>query len=108
MKNLPAASSQDRPAINRPTYADIDSYAWLILQHERKPLSALPECRREAELQLWAMWALIPPEQRGQAAIEAAFAKSRAGRRSEATRSRAKSDFARRPRKAEVAELSPA
>jgi hypothetical protein len=38
----------------RPPFEEIDFYAGLILQHEGLPPSALPDCRREAELQLWA------------------------------------------------------
>ncbi len=38
----------------RPPLAEIEYYARIILQHEGRPLSALPDCLREAELQLWA------------------------------------------------------
>lgn len=38
----------------RPPLAEIEYYARIILQHEGRPLSALPDCRKEAELQLWA------------------------------------------------------
>jgi hypothetical protein len=38
----------------RPPLEEIDYYARMILQHEGLPPSALPDCRREAELQLWA------------------------------------------------------
>jgi len=38
----------------RPPLEEIEYYARVILQHEGHPLSALPDCRREAELQLWA------------------------------------------------------
>lgn len=43
----------------RPSFEEVDHYARLILQHERQPMSALPEAQREAELQLWAMRALL-------------------------------------------------
>ncbi len=38
----------------RPSFDEIECYARIILQHEGRPLSALPDCRREAELHLWA------------------------------------------------------
>jgi hypothetical protein len=38
----------------RPPLEEIDTYARMILQHEGLPPSALSDCRREAELQLWA------------------------------------------------------
>lgn len=38
----------------RPTLDEIEYYARAILQHEGRPVSALPDCRREAMLQLWA------------------------------------------------------
>jgi hypothetical protein len=38
----------------RPPLEEIEFYARVILQHEGHPPSALPDCRREAELQLWA------------------------------------------------------
>jgi hypothetical protein len=37
----------------RPSREETESYARLIVQHEGHPPSALPACRREAELQLW-------------------------------------------------------
>lgn len=44
----------------RPSFEEVDQYARLILQHEHRPLTALPEAQREAELQIWAMRALLP------------------------------------------------
>jgi hypothetical protein len=38
----------------RPSLEEVDSYARIILHHEGRPPSALPDCRKEAELQLWA------------------------------------------------------
>lgn len=38
----------------RPSLDETERYARLILHHEGRPPSALPDCRREAELQLWA------------------------------------------------------
>jgi hypothetical protein len=43
----------------RPSFEEVDQYARLILQHERRPASALPECQREAEIQLWTMRTLL-------------------------------------------------
>ncbi|HWA25838.1 MAG TPA: hypothetical protein VG734_09265 [Lacunisphaera sp.] len=37
----------------RPTFDEIECYARMILQHEGRPPSSLPDCRREAMLQLW-------------------------------------------------------
>jgi len=44
----------------RPTLDEIDFYAQIILQHEGRPASALADCRREAELQLWVDRSLRP------------------------------------------------
>ncbi|MEJ1974235.1 MAG: hypothetical protein WDM96_17785 [Lacunisphaera sp.] len=44
----------------RPTFAEVDYYARLILRHEQRPLSALSDCRREAEIQLWIVRSLAP------------------------------------------------
>jgi hypothetical protein len=38
----------------RPPSEEIEWYARMILNHEGRPPSALPDCLREAELQLWA------------------------------------------------------
>lgn len=44
-----------RPAKTQlPTVDETECYAHIILQHEGRPASSLPDCRREAELQLWA------------------------------------------------------
>jgi hypothetical protein len=39
----------------RPSLEEVEQYARMILQHEGRPLSALRDCEREAELQLWAV-----------------------------------------------------
>jgi hypothetical protein len=39
----------------RPTCAEVEHYARLIMRHERRPLTAFAACLREAEFQLWAM-----------------------------------------------------
>jgi hypothetical protein len=41
--------------VRRPSLEEVAHYARMILQHEGRPLSALPDCEREAELQLWAV-----------------------------------------------------
>lgn len=38
----------------RPSLDETEHYAHIILEHEGRPVSSLPDCRREAELQLWA------------------------------------------------------
>lgn len=42
----------------RPSTEEAEHYGRIILEHERRPDSALPHCRREAELQLWAVRSL--------------------------------------------------
>jgi len=42
----------------RPSTDEVNQYAQVILEHEHQPASAWPVCKREAELQLWAMRAL--------------------------------------------------
>ena len=42
----------------RPSSDEVEQYARVILEHEHRPNSALPDCQREAELQLWAMRSL--------------------------------------------------
>jgi hypothetical protein len=42
----------------RPSLEEVDRYGRAILQHEGRPLAALPDCLQEAELQLWAMRSL--------------------------------------------------
>lgn len=43
----------------RPSFDEVDHYARLILQHEHQPESALPDCQREAEIQLWTVRSLL-------------------------------------------------
>jgi hypothetical protein len=52
--------SVEKPSLSvagakRPSLEEITQYARMILEHEGRPLSALPDCEREAELQLWAV-----------------------------------------------------
>jgi hypothetical protein len=39
----------------RPSFAEVEQYARAIVEHERRPLSALSACMAEAEIQLWAI-----------------------------------------------------
>ncbi len=43
------------PVDQRPRPEDVDSYAAAIVRHEKRPPQAWDRCRREAELQLWAV-----------------------------------------------------
>jgi hypothetical protein len=42
------------PLDQRPPAEEVESYTAAILQHEGRSVAAIPACRREAELQLWA------------------------------------------------------
>jgi hypothetical protein len=42
----------------RPSYEEIEQYSRLIMQHERRPSSAVIDCQHEAELHLWAVRSL--------------------------------------------------
>ena len=46
----------------KPSFAEFDHYARIILRHEGRPRTALAACRREAEIQLWTMRALAVVE----------------------------------------------
>jgi len=39
----------------RPSFAEVEQYARAIVEHERRPASALAACMAEAEIQLWAI-----------------------------------------------------
>ena len=43
----------------RPSFAEVEQYARLIVEHERQPLSALSACMAEAEIQLWAVRSML-------------------------------------------------
>ncbi len=45
----------------RPSLAEVDHYARLIMRHERRPLTAFIACQREARFQLWAMRSWFGP-----------------------------------------------
>lgn len=44
----------------RPAMDETEYYARIIMEHEGRPASSLPDCRREAELQLWADRSIRP------------------------------------------------
>lgn len=46
----------------KPSFAEVDHYARIILRHEGRQRTALAACRREAEIQLWTMRALAVVE----------------------------------------------
>ncbi|MES1166522.1 MAG: hypothetical protein ABUL68_00830 [Pseudomonadota bacterium] len=46
----------------RPTLAEVEHYARLIMRHERRPLTAFAACLQEAEFQLWAMRSWFGPD----------------------------------------------
>lgn len=54
MNTLSLEKSPRAGSAGQPSFDEVAHYAHLILQHEGRPLSALPDCQREAELQLWA------------------------------------------------------
>lgn len=43
----------------RPSFAEVEHYARLIVKHEQRPLSALAACMAEAEMQLWAIRSML-------------------------------------------------
>jgi hypothetical protein len=56
MKNAPAPGRFPKFIRGlRPTFAEVEHYARLIMRHESRPLTAFATCLREAEFQLWAM-----------------------------------------------------
>lgn len=55
MKKLPPGQYPKLVRALRPSTDEVEQYARVILEHEHRPKSALPDCQREAELQLWAM-----------------------------------------------------
>lgn len=54
----------------RPSGAEVDYYARLIMKHEQRPLSALRACQREAEFQLWTMRSLLGQQTDGVEPLE--------------------------------------
>jgi hypothetical protein len=48
----------------RPSQDETERYAHVILAHEGRPVSSLADCRREAELQLWADRSFRPRQPR--------------------------------------------
>jgi hypothetical protein len=48
------------PLDDRPRADEVESYTAEILRHEGRSVAAIPDCRREAELQLWATRSLAP------------------------------------------------
>jgi len=43
----------------RPSFAEVEQYARLIIEHERKPITALAACMAEAEIQIWAIRSML-------------------------------------------------
>jgi hypothetical protein len=43
----------------RPSFAEVEHFARLIVQHEQRPASALAACRAEAGMHLWAVRSLL-------------------------------------------------
>jgi len=43
----------------RPSFAEVEQYARLIIEHERQPMTALAACMAEAEIQIWAVRSML-------------------------------------------------
>jgi len=43
----------------RPSFAEVEQYARLIIEHERRPITALAACMAEAEIQIWAVRSML-------------------------------------------------